>query len=407
MDNSLMKFYILANGMGRSGTMGGSIRIFLEFTKRWVKKFNITIITHEEGIKTCHDYNLKDAEFHQVHFASKYIRVPKSANFASVLFNIVKSIEATVSLYFLLNSDRKKSNDVSLAVYSATDSWPDALPAAIMKLIFKDKIKWIAGFWLFAPYPFSKESAYYKKNFFRGLLFYFYQIPVYALVNKYADIVFVTNELDAEKFITKNRKISRVLVIRGGVDTKLPKKVPEQDFKEFGGVFIGRLHLQKGVEQLIDIWKRVTEQKPNIKLAIIGNGPLEEYLREKIRKYGLVNNIKLFGFKDGIEKIKIFKSSKIVLHPTIFDSGGMAACEAMSCGLPGVSFDLPALKTYYQKGMIKTPPYDLEAFANNILKLLDDETLYATISKDAFEWAQLWDWDKRTEEIYAQLQKNW
>jgi glycosyltransferase involved in cell wall biosynthesis len=53
----------------------------------------------------------------------------------------------------------------------------------------------------------------------------------------------------------------------------------------------------------------------------------------------------------------------------------MAAWEAMACGLPGVSFDLPALRTYYPKGMLKTPCYDLKAFAENILKLLNDEIL--------------------------------
>ena len=45
----------------------------------------------------------------------------------------------------------------------------------------------------------------------------------------------------------------------------------------------------------------------------------------------------------------------MVVHPAIFDSGGMAAAEAMAWGLPGVSFDLPALKTYYPQGMIKNP----------------------------------------------------
>ena len=122
---------------------------------------------------------------------------------------------------------------------------------------------------------------------------------------------------------------------------------------------------------------------------------LEEEFEEKISKYGLENNIAFFGFKDGVEKLKIFKDSKVVVHPAIYDSGGMAACEAMACGLPGVSFDLPALKTYYPKGMLKTPCYDLKRLRRNILKLLNDEKLYERTAKDALEWAKEWDWDKR------------
>ena len=106
----------------------------------------------------------------------------------------------------------------------------------------------------------------------------------------------------------------------------------------------------------------------------------------------------MFGFLDGLEKIKVFKDSKIVLHPALYDSGGMAACEAMICGLPGVSFDLPALKVYYPKGMLKTPCYDLKAFAENILRLLENKSLYNQLRKDAINWAKEWDWNKVAEE---------
>ena len=109
-------------------------------------------------------------------------------------------------------------------------------------------------------------------------------------------------------------------------------------------------------------------------------------------------------FKDGLEKLKIFKDSKVVLHPAIYDSGGMASCEAMACGLPGVSFDLPALKTYYPKGMLKTPCYDLEAFAKNIFKLLNDETLYRRTAEDALDWAKEWDWGKKSEALLSIVQ---
>jgi len=75
----------------------------------------------------------------------------------------------------------------------------------------------------------------------------------------------------------------------------------------------------------------------------------------------------------------------------------------MACGLPGVSFDLPALRTYYPKGMLKTPCYDLKAFAENILKLLNDEKLYSKTSKDALDWAEKWDWDARSTYLLDQI----
>ncbi|HBE01670.1 MAG TPA: hypothetical protein DC049_04250, partial [Spirochaetia bacterium] len=175
---------------------------------------------------------------------------------------------------------------------------------------------------------------------------------------------------------------------------------------EYDAVFIGRFHAQKGAVELIDIWKKVCARKNGSRLAMIGAGPLETVIRKKIGEYNLEKNISFFGFLDGIPKLEVFKKSRMVLHPAIYDSGGMAACEAMACGLPGVSFDLPALKTYYPQGMLKTACFDFEAFAANILRLLYDETLYQKLSCEALALVrENWDWNKRAEDIWNEVFK--
>lgn len=140
---------------------------------------------------------------------------------------------------------------------------------------------------------------------------------------------------------------------------------------------------------------------PDAKLAIIGAGSSKYRNRVliEIKRSNLEQNIFLLGFLDGEEKYGVFQKSKIILHPALYDSGGMAACEAMAWGLPGVSFDLPALRTYYPKGVIKTPCYDFNKFAENIVNLIRDKELYERIKEEAIAWAMEWDWDKRAQDI--------
>ena len=388
-----MKINIFANTMIEEGMSGGN-RIFIEYSKRWIKKgVKIRIFTSDAGRDLCLLNNLTKADF--VIWNLPY-KKEKFNTLELLLFYFFGLVMGSINALKFSFSKEKE------IIYSSSDYWPDSLPALLMKLKnFKNP--WVAGFFLFAPKPWEKDSPYKGKRRLTGFLYWLMQLPVYLAVKKFSQMVFVTSEPDVIKFLTKKRGKDKVLVIRGGVDIKLSNKVKEPKNKLYDAVFIGRFHPQKGVMELVDIWMKVVEVNHKAKLVMIGNGPLLAEVRSKICQYHLEKNIDLLGFLDGIPKIKIFKACKIVVHPAIYDSGGMAACEAMAAGLPGVCFDLEALKTYYPKGMIKTPCFDFEGFAENILKLLEDKKLYKTIRKEAVEWAREWDWDCRAKFIYSKL----
>jgi len=388
-----LRIYLIGCAQTRSDILDGSTRIFIECAKRWIRKgHKIVVFTCEEGNQIFQRYGLSDLSYVVVSSA-KYRRL-------GVYFLY---IARALKLSFTLAKLYPHGKDV--VVYSGSDFWPDSLPAWVLKMRFP-MVKWLAGFYLFSSQPFSDESPYKGKRRFRGILYYVSQIPIFNLVRKHADMIWVTNDADRWRFIDSKRLTpDKVVAVRGGVDFKTPAMLAEPERKAFDAVFVGRFHPQKGVLELLDIWRYVCQMKTDAKLALIGVGELEGEVKAKIEKYGLEDNVVFFGFKDGIEKLKIFKASKVVVHPAIYDSGGMAACEAMACGLPGVSFDLPALRSYYPKGMLKTPCYDVKKFAENILDLLGDQGLYMKTAGEALSWAKEWDWDKRAEELLMMITK--
>lgn len=397
-----ISFNIIANAVvGHKGLSGGD-NIFINFAKQLKKRaIKVNIFTWKHGYLMCKRNGLtkKDVNFF-LSSAGKFEKWPFS------LLYLLRTILGIWEVKKAIKMNQSENGEV--IIYSASDFWPDSLPAFFFKK-WLPQAKWVAGFYLFAPKPWQKESPYKGKSWFRGFIYWLFQLPIYWLVKNYADMVFVTSEPDVEKFVTKKRSKDKIVVIRGGVDIK-----PSEEYLSSGRVlplgkrkydacFIGRFHPQKGVIELIDIWKLVCQRIPKAKLVMIGDGPLEKEVREKIQKLNLWKNVELVGFKDGEEKYEIFKQSKIVVHPATYDSGGMAACEAMAWGLPGVSFDLEALKTYYPKGMLKTPCYNLEKFSENIVLLLTDKELYKITSQEAIFWARGWDWDKRADEILMKL----
>ncbi len=276
-----------------------------------------------------------------------------------------------------------KDNDL---LYSVSDFYPDFVPCLILKLL-KPKIKWIAGFFLFAPKCLWSGNPY-RKSFLRGFLYWLSQQISYPLIRTFADVVFVTNELDATKF-------RKAVVVKGGVN--LPRK---QKYEKVCDVlFFGRFHPQKGIKELFEIWEEVLKIKPNYTMSLIGDGELFNVYYYKYPK-----NVWFYGFRYGEKLKEILPYCKIVVHPAIYDSGGMAMAEAMAYGLPGVSFDLPALRSYYPKGVVKVPCFDKKKFAEEIIRLLDDKEHYEKMSKEALELIESeWSWESRAEKIWKNM----
>ncbi|MFH2146186.1 MAG: glycosyltransferase family 4 protein [Candidatus Omnitrophota bacterium] len=397
-----MNIHIIANSAAldkKFAALSGGDRIYIELARAWAAQGHlIDIYAWEEGLEMCRDrYDLKGVNFHL--WSAGIVRgMPFAVGYLYRIFS------------GLVYSLRLKIPEGAL-IYSASDFWQDFIPAMILKLRNKN-VKWIAGFYMFAPRFWQKDSPYKGRRFIIGLFYWLSQLPVYYLIKRYADMVFVTSEPDAKRFLSRQRGADRTVVVRGGVNLKpsreylsSEKAIPQAE-KKYDACFVGRFHPQKGVLELVDIWKLVCRQNPKAKLVMIGSGGLEREVKNKISQLQLNENIDLAGFKDGEPKYEIFRNSKIVVHPAIYDSGGMAAAEAMAWGLPGVSFDLEALKTYYPKGMIKVKCFDLQEFAKTIIKLLQEEKLYTQVSKEGLELVrEEWDWSKRSEMIYERIMK--
>lgn len=396
MQKENIKIHIFAFSSFGEGLSGGD-NIFIELARRWAG-YGRSVVVHlfEDGYKICQRASLKNVEYRICKRGSKVTFLP--------FFFLIRTISGLIEALRLCREEYNKGDN--MLIYSASDFWPDSIPAFVFSRICRN-IKWVAGFFMFAPNPFKEGFPYRGPNAIRGMLYYFSQLSIILLVNRFADFIFVTSEPDVNKFINKKRYTNRVIVVKGGIDLDFINSIPEPSKKEFDAVFMGRLHPQKGIFELLDIWRLVIKKKRQARLALIGDGYLKEALVYKLRQMDLAHNVILFGYKFGKEKIEIFKSSKVVLHPAIYDSGGMSSCEAMACGLPGVSFDLEALKTYYPRGMIKVPLNDFEGFSKEIIHLLDDYEYYGKISSEARDLAlREWDWNARSRVIYDQIMED-
>jgi glycosyltransferase involved in cell wall biosynthesis len=391
------KIYIFALAAQGEG-ISGSDRIFIEFARNWSKNNKVEITVFQDGYRMCLEQGLNAAGI-------KYRVLPLKKWMISFVLQYITRIFLGIKMGVTLNLETNSS----VIVYSASEFWMDSLPAFILKLRYPN-IKWVAAWYQTAPTPFKgftedQNSRYRINSFF----YYLVQLPVKPLFKKFADFILVNNK-NEKKIFPEHNKRRKVIIVHGAIDLEKIKRwriryksLP----KIYDAVFQGRFHPQKGVLELIDIWKQVADKKPGAKLIMIGDGPLMRRVKLRIKELKQEDNIKLTGFLfDGDTKYKIFSQSKIVVHPSFYDSGGIAALEAMAFGLPCIGFNLMAYRHYYPKGMLKVDRGRLSIFADRIRQLLTDKKLYLKFKNEtAGLISNKFSWHYRSRQILDQVLK--
>jgi len=189
-------------------------------------------------------------------------------------------------------------------------------------------------------------------------------------------VIFPGNGIDLEKF------------------NKESKPTPLYD-----AVFFSRLVPEKGVFDVLEIWKIVTRKFHNAKLAVAGiieDVKVFEDFNRLIHRYGLARNVIFLGQQDSDSIINLVKSSKITIYPSILDVFSLTVLESLACGIPVIAYDIPAIKYCFHgcKAVLCSPVKDTARMARNVIFLLEDEARRNELSKEARKFANNFDWKK-------------
>jgi glycosyltransferase involved in cell wall biosynthesis len=162
----------------------------------------------------------------------------------------------------------------------------------------------------------------------------------------------------------------------------------------YDGIFVGRFHVQKGLGDLITVWRRVQETLPSARLAVVGNGT-GSHAVQFTRKIGEFENrtASLLGVLTGSDKFAAMSRSAVFLFPSHHESWGHVVLEAMAVGLPVIGYDLPSSREAFGDAMLRVPAFDVTAFAEAVVTCLSDEGTRKTYRARGLRMAKKYDWN--------------
>jgi glycosyltransferase involved in cell wall biosynthesis len=131
-----------------------------------------------------------------------------------------------------------------------------------------------------------------------------------------------------------------VSVATNGIDLHKIQQAGKAQADTFDIVTVGRLIKHKNVDMLVRAVALLKLERPNLRVMVIGDGPERTALEQLAVKLGVSENVKFTGYvANDQEKFSLMKASRLCALPSTREGFGIAALEAMACGLPVVTVD--------------------------------------------------------------------
>ncbi len=228
-------------------------------------------------------------------------------------------------------------------------------PANFLNVITKGKDKVILSFRAHYSQQFS-EDPFLGNGLRRVIIKFFYRIMFKTMYNK-SDIMVAISKA-VKKDLIENFGLSedKLVVIYNPIFVDELKELSREPLGEYETIFnypvlitAGRLTKQKGQWYLLRIFKELKKEFPELKLLILGEGELKEYLTGLSKDLGLKTyvwdkdqvsesfDVYFLGFQKN--PFKFIARSKLFVFPSFFEGFPNALAESMACGTAVVSAD--------------------------------------------------------------------
>lgn len=231
-------------------------------------------------------------------------------------------------------------------------------------------------------------SGFPKRFFGLGRLY------LNAFVFKYATHVFAMSEDMKKDLVSLGCPAEKVIVHYYGTDVQhfyTERKHQNKEIVRF--LIISGFTPQKGHKYLIKAFSEACKENNNIRLSIVGAGPLEGEINNQVRELNLESVIDLPGavVYGSDNHLAYFKSHDVFVHPSVTDVNGDkegipgAVVEAMAAGLPIITTyhaGIPYIIEDERDGLL-VPEENIVLLKEGMLRLANDAELRQILSDNA------------------------
>lgn len=200
------------------------------------------------------------------------------------------------------------------------------------------------------------------------------RILLTSLLYRFSDCFLVLTENDYNYFLKRGIKNCRIMP-----NALSDEQYPISKLNSKTIISVGRLTKVKGFDHLIEAFNIVHSIFPQWSLIILGDGEERKNLQNKIDDLGLNDCVFLKGFT---RDVPLFLSqSSIFVCSSESEGFSLVVLEAMACGLPIISYNLPAIKEITGGNAKMVEIRNPQALSKAIIDIISSEDKLLNMSK--------------------------
>jgi len=170
---------------------------------------------------------------------------------------------------------------------------------------------------------------------------------------------------------------------------------------------VGSIHPRKNLSRLISAYAALVKRRDDVPaLMLVGKkGWLSDETFNAKELSGLGDRVRFTGFVPDEDLPPLYSAAKIFVYPSFFEGFGLPPLEAMQCGTPVITGNRTSLPEVVGDAGLQVDPFQIDAIADAIEKVLSDEKLSSELSERGLKRAEKFSWGSTARQTLAVFER--
>jgi glycosyltransferase involved in cell wall biosynthesis len=248
-------------------------------------------------------------------------------------------------------------------------------------------------------------------------LIYRYWLP--AVLPKINNIITISQQSKQDIMHYLRPSQERIRVIPYGVAAKfqpIPEKEARAHLQERLQIsqryvlYVGALTERKNIQRTLQAFARIAPTLPDISFVLTGPRSWKPTMIETlIAELGIQERVFWTGPLTDTDLPALYSAAELFVFPSLYEGFGLPVLEAMACGAPVVTSNTSSLPEVAGVAAIQVDPYNIDALAAAMQRVLTDPHLAAEMRQKGLSQAQKFSWQRAAQAtlaVYEEVAQN-